>query len=150
MGWESGVLGFDSRRMLRIFLFTTASRPVLGPTQPPIQWVLGALSLGVKRPRPEADHSPPPSVEVKECMELHLYSPSISSWRGVQFKKIAQGQLYLYLLFIRLWIKLTSSYWDCSTNKSAKHPNYVRYCLIYLIAISGNHIPVRLLDNTYK
>jgi hypothetical protein len=25
-------------------------RPVLGPTQPPIQWVLGALSLGVKRP----------------------------------------------------------------------------------------------------
>jgi len=22
----------------------------LGPTQPPIQWVLGALSLGVKRP----------------------------------------------------------------------------------------------------
>jgi len=26
----------------------------LGPTQPPIQWVLGALSLGVKRPGHEA------------------------------------------------------------------------------------------------
>jgi hypothetical protein len=35
---------------MEIFVFTTASRPALGPTQPPIQWVPGALSLGVKRP----------------------------------------------------------------------------------------------------
>jgi hypothetical protein len=63
-------------------LFTTASRMVLGPTQPPIQWVLGALSLGVKRPGREADHSPPSSVEVRECVELYLHSPNTSSWRG--------------------------------------------------------------------
>jgi hypothetical protein len=31
----------------QIFLFTTASRTALGPTQPPIQWVRGALSLAV-------------------------------------------------------------------------------------------------------
>jgi hypothetical protein len=31
-------------------LFSMSSRPVLGPTQPLIQWVLGALSPGVKRP----------------------------------------------------------------------------------------------------
>jgi hypothetical protein len=42
---------------LGIFLFTT---------QPPIQWVLGALSLWVKRPGREADHSPPSGAEVKE------------------------------------------------------------------------------------
>jgi len=30
---------------LGIFLFTTTFRTVLGPTQPPIQWVRGALSL---------------------------------------------------------------------------------------------------------
>jgi hypothetical protein len=57
---------FDSRRGLEIFLFTTASRTVLGATQPPIQWVAGALSLGVKRPGREADHSPSSSAEVKE------------------------------------------------------------------------------------
>jgi hypothetical protein len=60
MGWTIGALGFDSRWGLGIFLFTTAS-----PPQPPIQWVPGALSLGVKRPGREADHSPPPSAEVK-------------------------------------------------------------------------------------
>jgi hypothetical protein len=31
-----------------------------------IEWVPGALSLGVKRPGREADHSPPSSAEVKE------------------------------------------------------------------------------------
>jgi hypothetical protein len=42
--------GFKSRQGLGILLYTTTSRTALEPTQPPIQWVLGALSLGVKRP----------------------------------------------------------------------------------------------------
>jgi hypothetical protein len=66
-GWTLGVLGFPSRRGLGIFLFTTASRTALGPTQPPIQWVLKALSLGVKRPGREADHTPPSSGEIKNA-----------------------------------------------------------------------------------
>jgi hypothetical protein len=37
---------------------------------------------GVKRPRREADHSPPSSAEVKEWMELYLHSPNTPSWRG--------------------------------------------------------------------
>jgi hypothetical protein len=61
-----GVLGFDSWQGLGIFLFTTASRTALGTTQPPIQWVPGSLSLGVRLPEREADHSPPSSAEVKE------------------------------------------------------------------------------------
>jgi hypothetical protein len=40
--------------MQGIFLIT-ACRTALGLTQPPIQWVPGALSLGVKRPGHEAD-----------------------------------------------------------------------------------------------
>jgi hypothetical protein len=40
------------------FLFATStSRPLLVPIWPPIQWVPRALSLGVKEPRHEADHS---------------------------------------------------------------------------------------------
>jgi hypothetical protein len=45
---------------------STSSRPALGPFQSHIQWVLGSLSLGVKRPGHEADHSPPTSADVKK------------------------------------------------------------------------------------
>jgi len=45
---------------------------VLGPTQPPIQWVTRALSLGVKRLWREADHSPPSSAEIKEWVESFM------------------------------------------------------------------------------
>jgi hypothetical protein len=41
--------------------FFTSSRPVLGPTQPPIQWV-----PGVKRPGCQADYSHPTDAEVKK------------------------------------------------------------------------------------
>jgi hypothetical protein len=53
-------------------------------TQTPIQWVPGALSPGLKRPGREADHSPPFSADVKECVGLYLHSPITPSWRGVQ------------------------------------------------------------------
>jgi hypothetical protein len=69
------------------------SRMALGPTQPPIQWVLGSLSLGVKWPGHEADHSPPSTAEVKNAWSytsippMHLHGVVLSN---------AQGQLYLY------------------------------------------------------
>jgi hypothetical protein len=85
MGWTIGVLEFDSRRELGIFLFITASRTAVGPTQPPIQWVTRALSLEVKRPGREADYSPPSSAEVK-CVELYFHSPNMPSLRGAQLK----------------------------------------------------------------
>jgi hypothetical protein len=52
---------------MEFFLFATVSRPALGPTQPPTKWVLGVLSLGIKRPEREANHSPPSSAEVKDA-----------------------------------------------------------------------------------
>jgi hypothetical protein len=61
-----GVLWLDFRLGLGIFLFTTASRAALGPTQPLIKWLPGARSLGIKLPGREADHLPPSSAEVKE------------------------------------------------------------------------------------
>ena len=41
---------------------------VHGPTEPPIQWVAGPISLGLKRPGTEPEHSPFFVTEVKnEC-----------------------------------------------------------------------------------
>jgi len=61
---------------LGIFLFTTASRPALDPTQPVIQRVPGVLSPAVKRSGREADHSPPSSAEVKNAWSYN-YTPPI-------------------------------------------------------------------------
>jgi len=96
-GWTSRILGFDSRRGLRICLFTAVSRTVLGPIQPPIQCVPRVLSLGVKRLRHEADHSPPYSSDIKVCVELCLRSPNTPSWRGTQLKTHRDNFTLLYL-----------------------------------------------------
>jgi hypothetical protein len=58
-----------------------------------IQWVLGAFSLGVKRPGREVDHSPPSSAEVKNAWS-YTSTPPIRL-HGVALSS-AQGQLYLY------------------------------------------------------
>jgi hypothetical protein len=50
-----------------------------------IQWVPVALSLGLKRPMRETDHSPPTSAEVRKWVELYL-RPHTPSWRGAQLK----------------------------------------------------------------
>jgi hypothetical protein len=64
-----------------IFPFATASRPTLAPTQPPIQWILGALSPRVKPPGREADHSPTSSAKVKNAWSC-TSTPRTSSWLG--------------------------------------------------------------------
>jgi hypothetical protein len=65
MGWMTGirflVWGWD------FFFLAITSRPTRRPTQPPIQWVLGALSLGVKWLGCEADLSPPSIAKVKNA-----------------------------------------------------------------------------------
>jgi hypothetical protein len=57
-----------SPRGVKNFHFSISSRPALGPIQPLIQWLLGALSPEVKRPDCEADHSPLTSAEVKKML----------------------------------------------------------------------------------
>jgi hypothetical protein len=72
------------------FLFSTSSRPALGSTQPPIQWVPGALFPGVKRPGREADHSPPASAEAKKNW-IYTTSPPYA---------FIEGQLYLIMILL--------------------------------------------------
>jgi hypothetical protein len=87
--------GFTSQHGLRIFLFPTAvSTPILGTTQPPVQWVSRTLSVEVKRPGREADHSPPSSAEVNNAWS-YTFTPPIRL-HGLVFSE-AQGQLHLYL-----------------------------------------------------
>jgi hypothetical protein len=89
--------GFESRQGLGIFPFCTASRPTLRPTQPPIQRVSGALSLGVK-------------------LTTHLYLvprsrmrgaiprlPHTPSWRGAQLKHRDNFTLTTYMAVCSSW-----------------------------------------------
>jgi hypothetical protein len=73
---QAGRPEFESRHGQRDFLFATAYRSSLGPTEVPIQWVPGVLSPRVKRPVPKADHSPPFSAEIKNvwsCLHSHIH-----------------------------------------------------------------------------
>jgi hypothetical protein len=64
-----------------INVFSIESRPVLEPTQHPMQWVSGKISTGLKRPRCEAEHSPPSSAEVSNAWR-YTSNSSTSSWHG--------------------------------------------------------------------
>jgi hypothetical protein len=58
--------GFAVRVPVGSRIFSMLSRPALGPTQPPIQWLRGTIPSGVKRQGREADHSPPAITKVKK------------------------------------------------------------------------------------
>jgi hypothetical protein len=107
--------GLDDREFefwqgLAIFLFTTASRPALGPTPPPIQWVPGALSQRVKRPGREADHSPPYSAEVKNEW-IYISTPQYISIAWYSVKESTRTILsLLYFTYV-----ITGGETDCCT-----------------------------------
>jgi len=62
----------------RILVVARLSAPVqTGPGARPASYSMGTGSFpGVKRPDRGVDHRPPSSAEVKERVELYLYSPS--------------------------------------------------------------------------
>ena len=80
--------------MGRDFLYP--SRPALGPTQAPVNGYRATFP-GVKRPELGAHHPPESSSEVKEGVELYLYSPL--DLHGLFLGEIC---LYLYLYRIRV------------------------------------------------
>jgi hypothetical protein len=58
-----------------------SARIQTGPEAYPASCTMGTGSFpGVKRPGRGVDHPPPTSAEVKERVELYLYSPSGPSW----------------------------------------------------------------------
>jgi hypothetical protein len=63
-GLDDRAIEARSRQGQRIFPLSSVSRPALGPTQPPVQWVPESFTRGKARPGREAHHSPPSSAEV--------------------------------------------------------------------------------------
>jgi hypothetical protein len=109
------------------------TRTALGPTKPPIQWITGSFSLGVKRPGREADHSPPSSAEVKNVWS-YTNTPQYAfmAWCSVK----AQGLVYLYQDTYIEPISAEFSYFQNSRLlNSYSHANMSAMCL----NINGNH-----------
>jgi len=92
MGWT--VWGSNPRRK-KNFLFSRTSRPVLGPTQPPVQCVWGSFS-GVKRPTRKVNHAPPSSVKVKNEWS-YTFNPPIAVMTWIKKK------LYIFSLIRDIW-----------------------------------------------
>jgi hypothetical protein len=74
--------GFNYRRGQEIFLFVAASRPALGPTNPPIQCIPAVLSPPVAWSWP-----PPSSAEVKNAWNYISISQYVfMAWCLVKYK----------------------------------------------------------------
>jgi hypothetical protein len=98
-----------SPNRVKNFLFSTSSGLALGSTQPPIQGVTRALSLGVKLPEREADHSPPTSAEVKKNVDLYIHSPI--RLHGVVLNWLSTGITVLFTAYnIKFSIYLCSKF----------------------------------------
>jgi hypothetical protein len=61
-------------KVRRFFFYSTAPRPILWSTQPPIKWVSGSLSTWIKQLGLDADPSPP-LMPRSRMMELCLHYP---------------------------------------------------------------------------
>jgi hypothetical protein len=82
---------------------TSASRPALGPTQPPVQWVRGALSPGVKGGRGVMLTTYPLLVpRLRKSRSYTSCHPNAPLWS-------ITGPLYLFTYFI-LFYKIITYY----------------------------------------
>jgi hypothetical protein len=118
---------------LGIFLFT-AYRTALGPTQPPIQWVPGALFLGLKRPVREADHSPPSSVEVKNAWS-YTFTPQyvFMAWCLTTHRDNFTFCLNYYSSTHSLNSALDGGEWSASRSGATYQSHYYYYYYYYYI-----------------
>jgi hypothetical protein len=85
--WVSIAMGYglDSRVSIPFrgnFIHPKACRLDLSTTQPPLQWIPGTLSPGIKGPGREADHSPASSAEIKNDEAIPAL-PLMSSWHKI-------------------------------------------------------------------
>jgi hypothetical protein len=121
--------GFNSQQGKKFFLLTTASRPTLGPTQPLIQWVQCAVSLRLKRPGREADHSPPSSAEVKDA-----WSYTSTPWYLVKSRDFTFSFILKRMLMLSLILKCNEVVKFKLSVCLAKHHAMKTYNLSFLVS----------------
>jgi hypothetical protein len=96
---RQGDCGSIPGRGERIFPLTSVSRPALGSIQPPVQWVLGVHSLGLKRGRGVTLTTHPHLMPRLRMSRSYTSSPP-RRLRGVYWDSFSFNlQLYLYLIF---------------------------------------------------
>ena len=77
--------------------FPHLSRPTLGPTQPPVQWVSG-LSRGKERPGRDADPSPLSSAAVKK-EQCYISTPPMGRKACTEPQCLYKDALYPFLYY---------------------------------------------------
>jgi hypothetical protein len=89
--------GFRFPARVQIFLFSTAPRPALRPTLPPIQWIPGAIfpGVGINRPGREDIHSAPSGAEFKKAWRYTYTPPYVSIAR--RLRKHTDNFTFTYL-----------------------------------------------------
>jgi hypothetical protein len=121
------VLGFGSQRRPGIFLFTTASRTALWPTQSPIQWVPRALSLGIKGRNVNLAtrlHLVPRSRMRGNIPPLPQYA--CMAWCSVK----AQGRFYLYVYLLQL-----HENWNRTLSRSQARTVHYSAVMVFLFVL---------------
>jgi hypothetical protein len=93
--------GFESQLGEEVYLLSQTSRPALGPTQPAIYWVLGAPSLGVKRPEREANN-----FHLAPMLRMSAAIPPLPLYVFVAYTGIILPLLYYILLLFLLLYEL--------------------------------------------
>jgi hypothetical protein len=117
----------------KIYLFSTASRPALGLTQTPIQWVLGAISPGVMWRGHEADHSPPSTAEVKNggAIPSLLHMSLCHSAYLIKYRDNFTFTLLVNAECIKVWkeavliyLNISSLLWNSPIETEEDHESY--------------------------
>jgi hypothetical protein len=96
LGWTTGV---RHAAEAKVPFFTRESRPAVCSTRSPIQWISGPLSLGIKTPEREADHSPQSNVVIKNAWS-YTYTPlyGFTAWCLMKHRTNFTFNFYLPLL----------------------------------------------------
>jgi hypothetical protein len=81
----------------KIVFFYIASRPDMGPTEPPVRWVPGTLPQGVKWLGHNANCSSLTGAEFKNDRVVLKYCINLSSWCSTEVSRGKSGIFYWIL-----------------------------------------------------